>query len=96
MIGKKVITRNNLAGVFFGTLVKSGKNSIVLKGVRKLYYWSGAAAIEQLSQEGVKNPNNCKFTMTVPEMEIGGKTQIIPCTEEAIKNIEAVPDWRID
>jgi len=96
MIGKKVITRNDGAGVFFGELVSAKKDKVILKNVKKLYYWSGAAAIEQLAVEGVKSPEKCKFTVVVEEMEIGQTLQIIPCTKEAIKNIEAVPTWRID
>jgi len=93
MIGKKIILRSNDAGVLYGTLVKNEADSIILKNARKLYYWSGANTVEDLVTFGVIDPKNCKFTWVIPEMEINSKVQIIPCTKEAIKVIEAVPIW---
>lgn len=92
--GKKVILRADKAGVFFGTLNKREGNDVQLLNCRKLYFWSGANAVEQIALEGVKNPENCKFTVIVDEMTITNPTQIIPCTEMAIKNIENTPIWK--
>lgn len=52
-IGKKVIVRAEKAGVFFGTLAKKEGSEVQLYNARKLYYWSGAAAVEQLAVDGV-------------------------------------------
>jgi hypothetical protein len=68
---------------------------VKMKNVRKLFYWNGAAAVEQLAMEGTKRPSDCKFTVIVPEMEIIQVIQIIPCTDTAIANIEAVREWRV-
>jgi FMN-dependent NADH-azoreductase len=95
MIGKKVIVRTDRAGVFFGELVEKNGTDAKMKNVRKLFYWNGAAAIEQLAMEGTKRPNDCKFTVVVPEMEITQVIQIIPCTAESIANLEGVKVWRI-
>ena len=70
LIGKKVIVRANLAGVFYGTLVAKEGSEVQLKDARKLYYWSGANAIEQIALEGVKNPKECKFTVVNSEVTI--------------------------
>ena len=91
----KVIVRSDRAGVFFGELVEKNGTEVQMKNVRKLFYWTGAAAIEQLALEGTKRPDECKFTVVVSEMEITGVIQIIPCTEEAIANIEAVKVWKM-
>lgn len=93
-IGKKVIVRADKAGVFFGTLTAKEGNEVQLENSRKLYYWSGANAIEQIALEGVKNPNECQFTVVNEESTINNYLQIIPCTEKAIKNIENVPEWK--
>ena len=93
-IGKKVIVRADKAGVFFGTLVAKNGLEVQMKDVRKLYYWSGANAIEQIALEGVKNPQNCQFTVSNEEATISNYIQIIPCSEEAITNIENVPVWK--
>ena len=91
----KVIVRSDRAGVFFGELVERKGTEVKMRNVRKIFYWEGAAAIEQLATEGTKKPDRCKFTVVVPEMVITGAIQIIPCTEKAIANIEAVKEWRV-
>lgn len=95
-INKKCIIRTNRAGVFFGTLAEfDAINRIAtLHDTRRLWYWDGAASLSQLANEGVKNPNECKFTVVVQQMQVMEVIEIIPCTEDAIKNIEAVKVWK--
>lgn len=94
--GKQVIIRSYRAGVFFGELTDYDmKNSIVeLHNARRLWYWDGAASISQIAQEGVKLPKNCKFTVTVDQIQITQVIEVIPCTDQAIKNINEVPVWK--
>jgi hypothetical protein len=94
MIGKIVIVRSDKAGVFFGTLKSKEGSEVVMTNVRKIWYWDGASAVEQLASEGVTKANNCKFTVTVNEICILGVSQIIPCTEFAIKLINNVKEWK--
>ena len=93
-IGKKVIVRADRAGVFYGTLSAKEGDEVQMTNVRKLHYWDGASAVEQLALEGTKNPNNCRFTVYVEELTIMQVIQIISCTTEAIKNIESVNPWK--
>lgn len=95
-IGKKVIIRTNRAGVFFGTLSEfDAVNRIAeIKDTRRLWYWSGAASLSQLANEGVKNPGDCKFTVTVSKMQVMEVIEIIPCSDEAISNIGRVQVWK--
>lgn len=91
---KKVIIRADRAGVFYGEIVKRNGSEVKMKNCRRLWYWDGAASISQLALEGTKRPDNCKFTVIVPEMEILEVIEIIPCSDEAVKSIEAVSVWR--
>lgn len=93
-IGKRVIVRAYGAGVFFGTLAEKSGDEVMLTDARRLWYWDGAASISQIAMEGVKRPNECKFTMAVNEIVIEKVIEIIPCTDEAIANIEAVKVWK--
>lgn len=93
-IGKRVIVRAYGAGVFFGTLTEKAGDEVMLTDARRLWYWDGAASISQIAMEGVKRPNECKFTMAVNEIVIEKVIEIIPCTDEAIANIEAVKIWK--
>ena len=92
---KHVIIRAKDAGVFFGILESKTNDEVVLKDCRRIFYWSGAASISQLALEGVKNSDNCQFTVTVPEITILGVIEIIPCSEQAIENIQNVKIWKL-
>lgn len=94
MIGKHVIVRTTNAGVFAGTLAARDGQEVTLKDARKLWYWSGASETLQLSVEGAKNPDGCKFTMSVDEIVLTEAIEIIPTTATAEKNIKAVPVWK--
>ena len=89
-----VIVRGNHSGVFFGELKERNGQDVELLNARKLWYWDGAAAVEQLARDGVSLPHNCKFTVTVEEMTITDAIQIIPCTDAAQKSISGVAEWK--
>ena len=93
-IRKKVIVRGDRSGVFFGTLAAKDGQEVKLEKCRRLWYWDGAASISQLAVNGTSNPRDCKFTVTVDEIEILDAIEIIPCSEKAIKSIEGVKEWK--
>ena len=88
-----VIVRCSSAGVFAGYLKSKNSDSVVLHDARRLWYWSGAASLSQLAQEGVKKPDECKFPCTIDIVELFGVIEIINCKEAARKNIANVPVW---
>lgn len=90
----KVIVRGDRSGVFFGTLAVKEGQEVKLENCRRLWYWDGAASLSQLAKEGVTRPDNCKFTVTVNEIIITDAIEIILCTDEAIRNIEGVSEWK--
>ena len=95
-IGRKCIVRCYSAGVFFGEVkeVTSDANglNVRLANARKVWYWDGAAAVEQLSQEGCNDSS--KITVAVPELVVADAIQVIPCSDKAIANIEAKAEWK--
>ena len=90
--GYYVIVRGDRSGVFFGICESRSGHEITLRNARKLWYWSGAAAVEQIAVDGVKNPEKCKLTVTVDSIVITDAIQIIPCTEKAVRCIEGVKE----
>lgn len=94
-IGKKVIVRGRYSGLFFGTLAERNGSEVRLTDVRRLWYWSGAASDFQLAVEGVKKPNECRFTMVISEIEILDAIEVLPCTDDAVKSLSAVAIWKI-
>lgn len=86
------IVRADRAGVFFGQIKEKKDKSVVMTDVRKIHYWGGAAAVEQISQSGVSDES--RLTITIPEMEIDSWIQIIPCTKEAADNLKNQKEWK--
>ena len=94
VIGVYVIVRGDRSGVFAGDLESYTGREVILRNARKLWFWDGAGAVEDIAVYGVTKPDNCKFTVTVDKMIITDAIQIIPATEEARKIIAGVKEWR--
>lgn len=92
---QKFIVRTDRAGVFFAEIESRNGSEAELKNARRLWYWSGAASLSQLANEGVTRPNACKFTVTVDSCTVLGVIEIIPCTEKAVESINSVPVWKV-
>lgn len=94
MDNRNYIIRADRAGVFFGKIKERNGSEVTMTDVRRLWYWDGAASLSQLATEGVKAPQNCKFTVYVPEMTILGVIEIIPCSTIAEDSIKGVSVWK--
>ena len=88
------IVRANGAGVFFGDVVKEKGDAVVMKNVRRLWYWAGAASLSELAQYGTARPENCKFPCPVDRVKVLNVLEILDVTEEAAKSIDGVPEWK--
>lgn len=88
------IVRGNRSGVFFGNIKERNGQEVTMTNVRRLWYWDGAASISQLAQEGTVRPHDCKFTVTVDEIQVLDAIEIDKCTEKAVANIKAVAEWK--
>lgn len=88
------IVRSDRAGVFFGNIKDRNSSEVTMTNVRRLWYWDGACSLSQLAVDGTKKPNECNFTVTVPEMTILGVIELIPCSAAATNSILGVKEWR--
>ena len=88
------IIRTDRAGVFFAQIKARRGDEVDLEKCRKIWFWSGAAAVEQLAMTGPRNAAECKITMEVPEMTVLGAIQLIPCTQEAVETIQRIAIWK--
>lgn len=91
---KYYIVRAKEAGVFAGNIKERNGDEVTMTNVRRLWYWDGACSLSQIAVDGTKKPENCKFTVTVPEMVILGAIEIIPCSYVAEHSIKAVKEWK--
>ena len=89
------IVRTYSAGVFAGFFDRrtKGKEATIFNA-RRIWYWDGAASLSQLANEGVKKPENCKFSQVVQETDLKEIVEVIPCTKKAKENIESVAIWQ--
>ena len=94
MDNKYYIIRGDRSGVFFGQIAGRNGQEVELRNVRKLWYWDGACAVEQLAVGGVTNPSDCKFTVVVPEMVVTDALQIIPCSDKAAQILARAKVWK--
>ena len=88
------IVRSYSSGVFAGYVGRVENRQAKVYDARRLWYWDGAASLSQLSQEGVKRPQNCKFPRTVPEVLLTDIAEVIPATDVAKKSIDGVAIWQ--
>lgn len=88
------VVRCAQAGVFFGQIKERNGNEVTMANVRKLWYWDGACAVEQLAVDGTKKPGECQFTVMVSEMVLTGVIQILACTDKAAESLAAVREWK--
>ncbi len=93
MIGKYVIVRTSSAGVFAGILSSRKDTEVVLKGARRLWYWSGASSLSELAMKGTSKPHECKFPVPVKTILLLGVIEIILTTKKAENSIRKVTVW---
>lgn len=93
--GEYVIVRGDRSGVFAGNIVERNGREVKLENCRRIWYWDGACSISELAKKGTSKPQNCKFTVTVNEIEILDVIEIILCTLEAEKSIKEVEEWAV-
>ena len=87
------IVRTYSAGVFAGYIKEKKDKEVVLMNSRRLWYWKGASSLSQLSVDGVKFPDECKFPCVVEKTILTEVIEIIPCTEKARECIDKVKVW---
>jgi len=92
LLNKICVVRSNMAGVFFGEVIGIEGSQVLIKNARKIYRWNGANTVEDISQTGILDTS--RVTVQVDVILIEKFEQIIPCTEFAIKNLNAQKVWK--
>lgn len=91
---KYCIVRTYSAGVFAGYIESRKGQEIVIRKVRRIWYWDGANSLSQLAKDGTAKPKSCKFAVEVDKIEVLQAIEIIECTEKAQKSITEVAEWK--
>lgn len=85
-----VCIRTYSAGVHCGYLKERNGKEVELVNARRIWKWSGAFTLSELSTNGVEKPDECKFSCTVPHIYLTEAIEIIPMTDKAEKSIKEV------
>lgn len=94
MIGKKCIIRTYSAGVHYGELVEKCRKEVILKNARRLWYWKTAnrgISLSEVAQAGLDKDSKVCACVDLIWLEA---VEIIPCSNEAIKNIEGQDEYK--
>lgn len=90
---RKYIIRCDRAGVFYAEIAERRGDEVDLINARKIHYWQGAAAVQQIAIDGVDVRS--RLTITVPSMTVMQAIEIIPCSEKAIANLDGQREWKL-
>ena len=92
LIGKKVVVRDNGAGVFVTTLEAVRGKQWRGGESRKIHYWSKAGALEGVAQTAIDFQNS-RVTVRTPESNGQDLIQICPISDEIHKELMEAPVW---
>lgn len=81
MIGKYVLVRTFSAGVHVGILANMDGKVVRLLNTRRIWYWTGAFTLNELSQNGCKEGS--KISVAISENILTEAIEVMPMTEKA-------------
>ena len=94
LIGKKCIFRSYASGVHYGELAEKDGKEVIIKNARRLWYWKTTNKGISLSEVALTGlAKDSKVCAAVDSIWLEA-SEIIPCTKEAIKNIEAQYEYK--
>lgn len=90
ILNKKCIVRSYDAGVFYGTVTAVDGETVKVENVRNIWYWEGANCLADIATKGITSG---KVSRVVSSMVLNRCSQIIPCKDAAIKNLDKISVW---
>jgi hypothetical protein len=87
LIGEYVVVRTRAAGVHQGTLLEFAGTCVLLGDARRLWRWSGANTLHEVSLRGVAIPS--RISKRVRIICLTEAIEVIPCTAEARANLDS-------
>lgn len=88
MIGKYVVVRTYSAGVHVGVLASQSGKEVMLSDARRIWSWSGAFTLSEISQSGVSGES--RLSVAVPQIALTEAIEIIPCAQAAETNLRTL------
>jgi len=97
-LGKYILVRSNMAGVFVGLLSNIGAqgNILVLENSRRIRRWVGAVDCSDLSVNGMSNPSESTVMLPEEYKVLNGWEELGPLTEYARDIIYSCSEYSHD
>ncbi len=94
LVGQTVLIRDNMAGVYVGTLaaIDVAAGTAVLTDARQIWSWQGAAATPGIAARGIKHEGSRVGPMT-DVTSFGAVCAAILCTAEGASSVLSAPVW---
>jgi len=85
LMGKYILIRSNMSGVWVGRLVGTGAqgNVLALEDARRIRYWEGAIDCSDLAVNGMKKPDESRVMVTEVFKVLNGWEELAQLTPEA-------------
>ena len=95
-IWKKIILRGSDCGNLYGTLVSVTKWVYRMKDARRLWYWKCKTGftLEDVANYGLHTDSKLTSTVALCDVTDNRVSLLLPCSKEAIKSIESLPDYQ--
>ena len=81
-----LIVRTFSAGVHVGVLKKRAGTDVTLTDARRVWRWSGANTLNEMSVKGVSEEYS-RISEPVPEITLTQAIELLPCSPEAAANL---------
>lgn len=93
MVGEYCVVRTYSAGVHVGEVTSVNGTEVILSNSRRIWKWSDAFTLSELSQNGVGN--NSKIAVPVPTLVLTEAIEIIPCSTRAAEKIKGFSTYEV-
>lgn len=80
---KEVIVRTYSAGVHVGILAGRDGKEVLLNNARRIWRWSGAKTLHEISLSGVDRHTYTRISVEIPMIILTEAIEIIPVAEAA-------------
>lgn len=85
-----VVVRSNMSGVWFGEIVSQTKQSITLRGARRVYEWDGGRlTCSELANLGPGKGSRICAAVSYVQIDREGGMEVIDCHERAAEAFNA-------
>lgn len=96
--GEYVIARCRDAGVHAGYLVSTDEHHTVLRNVRRIWYWTGAASLSEIAVYGLnpskRSDSKIGAVERIKRLRDADICELTVCCDEGRASVEGMPVWR--